>query len=133
MHESALTALFAVSPSVLAVLPLMGGIPSMPVAGEIDPDHRAHAAAVFERLLQDHANRSDWRELRGESVIESFVRHALTCDLMVLGQRNPRDAAGFEAILSGARARLPDDDDFLREIGTVLDSLYTHYGKESPQ
>jgi len=96
MHESALTALFAVSPSVLAVLPLMGGIPSMPMAGEIDPDHRAHAAAVFERLLQDHANRSDWRELRGEPVIESFVRRALTCDLMVLGQRNPRDAAGFD-------------------------------------
>jgi len=43
------------------------------------------------------------------------------------------EAAGFEAILSGARARLPDDDDFLREIGTVLDSLHTHYGKESPR
>jgi hypothetical protein len=43
------------------------------------------------------------------------------------------EAAGFEAILSGARARLPDDDDFLREVGTVLDSLHTHYGKESPR
>jgi hypothetical protein len=27
--------------------------------------------------------------------------------------------------------RLQDDDDFPREIGTVLDSLHTHYGKES--
>ena len=43
------------------------------------------------------------------------------------------EAAGLEAILSGARARLPDDDDFLREIGTVLDSLHTHYGKENSQ
>ncbi|AVQ85626.1 MULTISPECIES: universal stress protein [unclassified Variovorax] len=96
MHESSLTALFAVSPSVLAVLPMMGGMPPMPMAGEVDADHRAHAAATFERLLQDNASRSDWRELRGEPVIESFVRSALTCDLMVLGQRNPRDTAGFD-------------------------------------
>jgi len=96
LHGSALTALFAVSPSVLAVLPMMGGIPPMQMAGEVNPDHRAHAAAVFERLLQDNASRSDWRELRGEPVIESFVRSALACDLMVLGQRNPRDAAGFD-------------------------------------
>ncbi|QOF76135.1 universal stress protein [Variovorax sp. 38R] len=96
MHESALTTLFAVSPSVLAVPPMMGGLPPMSTAGEIDRDHRAHAAAVFERLLQDHASRSDWLELRGEPVIESFIRCALTCDLMVLGQRNPRDTAGFD-------------------------------------
>lgn len=35
--------------------------------------------------------------------------------------------------LRSARTRLPDDDDFLREIGTVLDSLHTHYGKENLQ
>ncbi|MET3494441.1 universal stress protein [Variovorax boronicumulans] len=93
---SAVTGFFAVSPRVLAVLPPMGGLPPMPMAGGIDADHRAHAAAVFERLLQDHANRSDWHELRGEPVIESFIRRALTCDLMVLGQRNPRDVAGFD-------------------------------------
>jgi len=96
LHASSVTALFAVCPRVLAELPPMGGLPTGPMAGEIDPDHRAHAAAVFERLLQDHANRSDWRELRGEPVVESFIRRALTCDLMVLGQRNPREAAGFD-------------------------------------
>ncbi|MET3373500.1 nucleotide-binding universal stress UspA family protein [Variovorax boronicumulans] len=96
MHESALTALFAVSPSVLAVPPMTGGLPPMSMAGEIDCEHRAHAAAVFERLLQDQPNRSDWRELRGEPVIERFIRSAFTCDLMVLGQRNPRDTAGFD-------------------------------------
>lgn len=96
MHESALTALFAVSPRVQAVLPMIGGLPPMPIAGDIDPDHRAHAVAMFERLLQDHASRSDWRELRGEPVVESFIGHALTCDLMVLGQRNPRDTAGLD-------------------------------------
>jgi nucleotide-binding universal stress UspA family protein len=96
LHGSAVTALFAVSPRVLAVLPPMGGLPPVPMAGEIDPDHRAHAAAMFERLLQDHADRCDWQELRGEPVVRSFVRHALACDLMVLGQRDPRDATGFD-------------------------------------
>jgi nucleotide-binding universal stress UspA family protein len=96
MHPCALTALFAVSPRVLAVLPLAGGLPPMPMAGEIDPEHRIHALALFERLMQEHTTRCDWRELRGEPVIESFVRRALTCDLMVLGQRNPMDSTGFD-------------------------------------
>ena len=37
------------------------------------------------------------------------------------------EAAGFEAMLAGARKRLPDDDALLAEIGTVLDSLYAHF------
>jgi hypothetical protein len=42
----------------------------------------------------------------------------------------PPEAAGFEAILTGARTRLNNDDALLAEIGTVLDSLYIHYNKE---
>jgi hypothetical protein len=38
------------------------------------------------------------------------------------------EAAGFEAVLAGARKRLADDDALLAEVGTVLDSLYTHFG-----
>ena len=41
------------------------------------------------------------------------------------------EASGFEAILSGARSRLPNDDALLEEIGTVLDSLHAYYKKES--
>ena len=37
------------------------------------------------------------------------------------------EAAGFEAVLAGARDRLPDDDVLLGEIGAVLDSLYMHF------
>lgn len=51
--------------------------------------------------------------------------HALDVGGMV-----PPEATGFEAILTGARARLNNDDALLAEIGTVLDSLYTHYNKE---
>jgi hypothetical protein len=55
---------------------------------------------------------------------------ALVHSLDVGGPPNP-EALGFEAILSGARSRLPDDDALLAEIGTVLDSLYIHYCKKS--
>lgn len=37
------------------------------------------------------------------------------------------EAVGFEAMLAGARKRLPDDDSLLAEIGVVLDSLYAHF------
>lgn len=40
------------------------------------------------------------------------------------------EASGFEAILSGARSRLPNDDALLEEVGSVLDSLHAHYKKE---
>jgi len=37
------------------------------------------------------------------------------------------EASGFEAVLAGARERLPDDDALLDEVGHVLDSLHTHF------
>jgi hypothetical protein len=41
------------------------------------------------------------------------------------------EAAGFEAVLGGVRQRVSDDDHLMREIGTVLDSLYLHFSGES--
>jgi hypothetical protein len=55
---------------------------------------------------------------------------ALVHALDVGGPPTP-EALGFEAILSGAKSRLPDDDALLTEIGTVLDSLHLHYRKKS--
>ena len=40
------------------------------------------------------------------------------------------EAIGFEAVLTGARERLGDDDALLAEIGTVLDSLYVHFQQD---
>jgi hypothetical protein len=37
------------------------------------------------------------------------------------------EAAGFEAVMTGARERLEDDDAMLAEMGVVLDSLHAHY------
>lgn len=45
------------------------------------------------------------------------------------------EAAGFEAVLAGARKRVQGDDALLAEIGTVLDSLYAHFstGRKTEQ
>lgn len=37
------------------------------------------------------------------------------------------EASGFEAVLAGARERLPDDDALLDEMSHVLDSLHVHF------
>lgn len=95
-HQAALTALFAVTPRYLPLLPLAGGVPSTPMPADIDPDHRARARDLFERTRDDGAPASNWQELQGEPVIETFVQRALLSDLLVLGQRHPTDAAGYD-------------------------------------
>jgi hypothetical protein len=42
------------------------------------------------------------------------------------------EALGFEAVMSGARARAADDDQLLAEMSLVLDSMYTHFGNDLP-
>jgi hypothetical protein len=54
---------------------------------------------------------------------------AMVHQLDVGGEPVP-EAIGFEAVLAGARERLDDDDTLLAEIGTVLDSLYAHFGRD---
>jgi hypothetical protein len=41
------------------------------------------------------------------------------------------EARGFEAVMAGARERLPDDDVLLTEMSAVLDSLYAHFGRDA--
>lgn len=55
---------------------------------------------------------------------------AMVHSLDVGGEPVP-EASGFEAVLAGARERLPDDDALLAEIGTTLDSLYAHFQRNS--
>jgi hypothetical protein len=76
---------------------------------------------TFEVLLASFGLEGD----QGLTKLGSLV-HALD-----VGGPSTPEAIGFEAIMSGARSRLNDDDGLLSEIGTVLDSLYTHFGKES--
>ncbi|MBO1016931.1 chromate resistance protein [Achromobacter sp. SD115] len=60
-------------------------------------------------------------ENRGLALLGTLV-HALD-----VGGATVPEAAGFEAILAGARKRLSDDDALLLEACTVLDSLYAHF------
>jgi hypothetical protein len=53
---------------------------------------------------------------------------ALVHSLDVGGNPVP-EAAGFEAVLAGARERAADDDALLTDMSAVLDSLYTHFQK----
>ncbi|VTU22119.1 universal stress protein [Variovorax sp. PBL-E5] len=96
IHQASLTALFAVAPRYLPLLPLAGGVPSVPMPAEINPDHRARAVASFEIENKAGASASHWLELSGEPVVETFTRRALCSDLLVLGQRDPADADGFD-------------------------------------
>lgn len=41
------------------------------------------------------------------------------------------EAAGFEAMLSGARRRARNDDQLLKEMSAVLDALYAHFGDDA--
>lgn len=59
-----------------------------------------------------------------------LARLAVLIHALDVGGTVTAEAAGFEAILSGARERLRDDDALLTEIGAVLDSLHTHFTKE---
>jgi len=53
---------------------------------------------------------------------------ALVHQLDVGGEPVP-EAAGFEAVMAGARDRADDDDTLLQEMTIVLDSLYVHFGR----
>lgn len=75
---------------------------------------------TFEVLLTSFGLDDD----KGLTRLASLV-HALD----VGGLATP-EATGFEAILSGARERLNDDDALLADISNVLDSLYIHFTKE---
>lgn len=61
---------------------------------------------------------------RGLTKLGTLV-HALD-----IGEGFVPEANGFEAMLAGARQRIADDDQFLAEIGAVLDSLYAHFSKD---
>lgn len=75
-----------------------------------------------------------------EVLIESFTlmddpalrRLAALVHFLDVGGLPVPEAAGFAAILTGARARLADDDDaFLAEVSHILDDLYLGYMKPS--
>ena len=55
---------------------------------------------------------------------------AMVHQLDVGGEPVP-EASGFEAVMAGARERLPNDDVLLTEMSAVLDSLYAHFERDA--
>ena len=60
----------------------------------------------------------------------ALVRLGAMVHALDVGGETVPEATGFEAVLTGARERLPDDDALLAEIGTTLDSLYAHFQRD---
>ncbi|HEY8880240.1 MAG TPA: chromate resistance protein ChrB domain-containing protein [Roseateles sp.] len=77
---------------------------------------------TFETLMASFGLETDAALLRLAAIV-----HALD-----VGGGDPApEAKGFEAVMSGARERLTDDDALLAEMSTVLDSLYAHFQREA--
>jgi hypothetical protein len=62
----------------------------------------------------------------------ALLRLAAMVHQLDVGGEPVAEALGFEAVMGGARERLPDDDALLAEMSTVLDSLYVHFGRAAP-
>ncbi|WP_077037078.1 chromate resistance protein ChrB domain-containing protein [Pelomonas sp. KK5] len=77
----------------------------------------------FETLLASFGLEEDAALMR----LAAMVHH-----LDVGGTPVP-EAAGFEAVMAGARERLDDDDALLAEMSAVLDSLYAHFQRRKPE
>jgi hypothetical protein len=60
----------------------------------------------------------------------ALARLAAMVHALDVGGEPVPEATGFEAVLAGARERLPDDDALLAEMSTVLDSLYMHFQRD---
>lgn len=57
----------------------------------------------------------------------ALARLATMVHALDVGTDAAPEAVGFEAILTGARDRIDDDDALLEEMGGMLDSLYAYY------
>ncbi|MPT37009.1 MAG: hypothetical protein E2603_00510 [Achromobacter sp.] len=93
---------------------------------------RVACAWLIQRFI-DPSARFLWLETPAECPADALDENrglarlgAMVHALDVGGAAAP-EAAGFEAMLAGARKRLPDDDALLAEVGTVLDSLYAYF------
>lgn len=61
----------------------------------------------------------------------ALARLAAMVRVLDVGGEPVPEAAGFEAVMAGARARHDDDDALLAEMSSVLDSLHVHFQREA--
>lgn len=93
-HAAAITGLYAVTPSFLALpfAPEVG--PSMAAAlREMDDELRTRARATFDRVLAKPGMQAAWAEVGEYPIMDVFAQQALYVDLLVLGQHDPASTA----------------------------------------
>jgi len=78
---------------------------------------------TFETLMASFGLEDDPALLR----LAAIVHH------LDIGGEPVAEAAGFEAVMTGARERLQDDDELLAEMSNVLDSLHAHFQRAAAQ
>jgi hypothetical protein len=61
----------------------------------------------------------------------ALVRLAAMVRQLDVGGDAVPEATGFEAVMAGARERLPDDNALLAEMSAVLDSLHAHFERDA--
>jgi hypothetical protein len=76
---------------------------------------------TFETLLASFGLEGDLALMRMGAMVHSLD----------MGGALVPEAMGFEAMLTGARERLADDDSLLAEISVALDSFYAHYQRDA--
>lgn len=86
-HQAALSALYSVTPSVIAT-PYVSEGSAAPWAGmqAIDDERRARARAAFEACMKQPGAAASWSDLTEFSAVATFAQQALYADLLVLGQ-----------------------------------------------
>jgi nucleotide-binding universal stress UspA family protein len=90
-HGGAVTALYAVTPSLLDVpFAVEAGAAAVTALREIDEQRAAQARQAFEAAIDKTSGvRANWASVEGYPVGTAFHEQALCADLVVLGQRNP--------------------------------------------
>jgi nucleotide-binding universal stress UspA family protein len=91
-HGAAVNALYAVTPSLVAVpFAPEAGAAVAATLGEIDDENRAGARKRFEQAFDGADVRAAWAEVPGAPIVTAFAQQALYADLLVLGQHDPAE------------------------------------------
>lgn len=104
-HGAALTALYAATPSYVA-MPYPGGVASdfgVHVQA-IDDERRGRARAIFDAAAQEGAPPAAWSEVAEPPTIGAFAQQALFADLLILGQHDPSGTESDEVPADFAEA-----------------------------
>lgn len=107
-----LCALLAIEPRLVPMLTetVLADLPP-PLVPEVDPDQLARARSIFDRALEERADPPmAWDVVPGDPPASGFAQAAQYADLMMLGQKDPKDPYAFD---------VPDDfvEDVLQQSG----------------